>query len=175
MEQIGLTLLPKHHFRVLKIITLISCDNKDLGTIIYSREINEKYNFKENLALVSENFAFSNQDSYPNDFIDNSILDSIKLIYPNSYGHSDTQFFQSDINKISRITSKDIVKTKMVFQPFIGLLDYQSLRREQLFAFGIKLNIYTYKENELETFPEIIVNYDYSINLDYEMNNLEFL
>jgi len=166
MDTVTLELLPKRQCRVLKKIVIISNEKKELGTIIYTRELTYKYNFINQTEIELNQNNSTAKETYTNDYIDNIILELIKVRYPESYSINDTLFFKSDLQKIKILTNLKIIKTKIIFHPFIAHLDYTTLRREIINYYQFNLNIYTHKENESGLIGTFFINYDLSYDLE---------
>jgi hypothetical protein len=166
MDTIKLELLPKLQCRVLKKIVIISTEKKELGTIIYTRELTDKYEFIKQTEIEFNPNNSTAKETYPSDYIDNIILESIKVRYPESYSINDTLFFKSDLQKIKILTNLKIIKTKIIFQPFIAHLNYTTLRRTNINSYQYNLNIYTHRENESGLIGTFFINYDFNFRLE---------
>lgn len=99
MDTIELELLPKLQCRVLKKIVIISTEKKELGTIIYTRELTDKYEFIKQTEIEFNPNNSTAKETYPSDYIDNIILESIKVRYPESYSINDTLFLNQIYKK----------------------------------------------------------------------------
>jgi hypothetical protein len=169
-----LELLQKHQYRILKMIVIISIEGKELGTIIYSRKLTEKYNFKKKSEIENHPNSSSSIEIFPNDYIDNYIFNSIKKLYPKSSIINETQYFKTDLQKVEVLKNRKVFSSKIIFQPFIAHIDYNTLRRENITSYEYVLKIYSKKDNVSELIDSFFVNYDFEKDLYNDLGEIEF-
>lgn len=92
MEPRTIKFLPLDQMRILKQIFIVNENKYDrevaVGYILYERKLTKEYKFSETPKEERDfryYLEYPRQDSYPNDEVDDLILQSIKNTYPKSY------------------------------------------------------------------------------------------
>jgi hypothetical protein len=151
MEQKTLKWLDISEMKILKQIFIISDGQQGesvIGRVVYTRPLTIDYNLKKQQDEGNKLDRFLNdyprQENYPTDRIDEIIFDSIRKAYPKSKLRNDTILFNVDLDKISILRNRKIIKSAIYFSPefsnITSIFDYvgKSFQAPQ-----IKINIYS--------------------------------
>lgn len=162
MEERVLKWLDIDEMKVLKQIIIIS-DRKngetELGSIIYTRPLTEHYNFKkqqEEDKKVKDSGTFSRllqeypkQKNFPNDRIDEIILEAIISSYPKSIVRNDTILFNVDSEKIDVLKNRMVIPSTIYFSPeFSNASNFYDFVGKEFRAPKINVNVYSFYKPE---------------------------
>ena len=161
MKQCDLRWLDVSEMKVLKQIILVSDRDGgevELGRMIYTRPLSEKYNFKiqdaedgnDSEKSVDRLFQeYPKQENYPNDRLDEIIMTSVRNSYPKSMLRNESILFNVDLEKIKTLTNRRAVPSTMYLSPeFSNAGSYSEFVGKEFRAPRIEFNIYTYYNPE---------------------------
>lgn len=172
--------------KILKQIIIVSDRQNgetELGSILYTRPMNESYNLKKQQEEDEKSTESSfdrlfkehpKQENYPNDRLDEIIFESIKKIYPKSVLRNETILFNVDLDKIETLKNRIAIPCSIYFSPeFSNIGNYSAYLGQEFKVPLINLNIYSYYK------PEFLINQNFyaTYNLTEEniLNSLEIL
>ena len=151
MEVKTLKWLDISEMKILKQIIIIS-DRQNgesvIGRVIYTRPLTVDYNLKKQQKEESELDMFLNeyprQENYPTDRIDEIIFNSIRKAYPKVKLRNDTILFNVDLEKISILRNRNIIKSAIYFSPeFSNITNIFDYVGNTFQSFQININIYS--------------------------------
>jgi len=161
MKQKTLKWLEITEMKILKHIIIISDRQNgetELGSILYTRPLTEKYNFKKQQEedLASEETGiekiikgYPKQKNYPSDRIDEIIYDSVTKQYPKSILRNDSILFNVDIEKLDLLKNRLIIPCSMYFSPeFSNIENFYEYVGKEFRAPQLNLNIFSYYKPE---------------------------
>lgn len=125
-----ITILPVDEFRVIKQIKIISefANNREysIGYILYERRLTNDYSFKE-VSKENNDFLYNlecpRQDSYPNDSVDEIILQSIRNSFPKSTARNYSLISTVDTENIKILQNRHIEQSEITFSPDFSQID----------------------------------------------------
>ncbi|MFA0960350.1 hypothetical protein AB9P05_00940 [Roseivirga sp. BDSF3-8] len=162
MEEIVLKWLKINEMKVLKQIIIIS-DRKngetELGSILYTRPLTENYNFKkqqeeDEKEKDSDSWSrllqeYSKQKNYPNDRIDEIILEAVKSSYPKSIVRNDSILFNVDSEKIDVFKNRMVIPATIYFSPeFTHVGNFYDFVGKEFRAPKANVNVYSFFKPE---------------------------
>lgn len=108
--------LPKHMFRIEKIISLNSSSLLN-GEIRYLRTFEDGYKMKKNTTTKGnefDRFLYGiPENEYPNDVLDDTIFQAVKGVYPNASVKSKLILFETDIIDLTYLKDRRIETLKI--------------------------------------------------------------
>jgi len=150
MEPTNITFLPIEQMRILKQVILIN-DSKyerdvSIGYILYEREFSPSYRFKETTKEERDfNYLvdYPRQDSYPNDKVDDLILQSIRNTFPKSRVRNHSIICNLDQEKLRVLQNRTIERNSMHITPDLSGLDIYNLAGKKFRTVPKEFNIYS--------------------------------
>jgi hypothetical protein len=115
-----------------------------IGVIAYLRKIQRDYNLKNDpepnqfLRLLN----YPKQELFPNDELDDIILNSVKEKYPKSFIRNTQISFDSDIEKIKIITKVPKQISTIEVRPNFGQIDLSKIAGQSFNIFYKNINVY---------------------------------
>ncbi len=150
------TVLPIEQMKIIKRINFVTENkfNQDIiiGFIIYERNLSPTYKFdskKTDENRFSYLVSYPKQESYPNDEIDNLILNTVKGIYPKSLVHNELLFSSIDVENLERLVKRPNEKTIFIISPDFSEMDVTDLIGKQFNCFRKSVNIYVDSSSDL--------------------------
>lgn len=141
-------LLELDDWKIVKQINIISKNSYAvdiaIGQIFYEREINDdyKYNDESNEHRITQLINYPKQSCFPNDEIDEMILDSIKDKYPDSFITNYQIIFDSDSERIIHFINRPKEEAYLEVRPDFSQIDLNTLYGQEIEIFRRKVNIY---------------------------------
>lgn len=158
METITIKWLSPDEFRILKRIVIIGDRNSsevELGSIFYTRELTDDYAFKKPMQEDESDqisrimSGYPKQENYPNDELDEIIIEAIRKSFPKSIVQNDTILFTVDLDKLQVMKRRNIAPAVMYFSPdFSHFYDLARYVGKEFKAPALPVNIYTYYNTE---------------------------
>ncbi len=148
--------LPVNEMKIVKQINLQIQNRNGIditaGIILYYREISDTYKFNKKKKEDRDFFHFINypgQEDYPNDDLDNLILQAIKFDFPKAKINSDLLFSTSDVERYENLTKRPYEKAELTFIPDFSGIDLNQLPKKSFTGFRKQINIYVDGSGEL--------------------------
>ncbi|MBI1770009.1 MAG: hypothetical protein HY015_03565 [Bacteroidetes bacterium] len=171
MEPTVITFLPIEDMRVLKQIILVN-DSKygrdvSIGYILYEREFSSNYKFKETPKEEKDfkyHLEYPRQDSYPNDKVDDLILQSIKNTFPKSRLRNHSIVCNIDQQKLMALQNRTVEKSDVQITPDFSGIDIYSLAGKQFKTVRKVFSIYSESQIDDITNLAFFGYYDISDN-----------
>lgn len=105
--------LPVEEMSVLKQVYIVSdfqgTGDFRIGYLLYLRKLSDTYRFvevEEEKKDFNYHLTYPKQEYFPNDVLDELILQSVKNIYPKSYTFSHSILFTMDLELIERLKDR---------------------------------------------------------------------
>jgi hypothetical protein len=144
------TILPIEEIRIVKQLFIVKesrhNDNDiSIGYILYERKLTDKYKFAETPKEEQDfNYflEYPRQDTFPNDNIDDLILQSVKNSYPKSLVKNHTIFSSLDEEKIEIFQDRPTEKSHFKITPNLSVLDLNKLVGREFEWIQKKITIY---------------------------------
>ena len=135
-------------WKILKEINIVSKNSYEqeivIGVISYLRQVQKDYFLQEDseknefLRLLN----YPKQELFPQDIIDEIILNAVKEQYPKSFVRNTQISFDSDLEKIKIITQVPKQIARLEVRPNFSQVDLSTLVGQQLNFFIKDINIY---------------------------------
>lgn len=156
MKPKTITVLPIDELRVIKQIFLTKeskhNDNDiSIGYILYERKFTGNYKFTETPKEKRDfkyYLEYPRQDSYPNDSIDDLILQSVKNTYPKSIVKSHSLICNIDKEKIEILQDRPSEKSHIKITPDFSGRDFNKIAGREFDWIQKKITIYADSINE---------------------------
>lgn len=183
MKTTTIKILPIEELRIIKQITLISqfANNQDysIGYILYERKLTKEYKFVETPEEEKDfkyYMEYPRQDSYPNDNIDELILQSIRNSFPKSTLRNHSIICNVDIDKKERMQNREFRINNIQFTPNFSQIDMNDLKGKSFE--GLNISIKVYNDYKLEGIENLFFQGYYNLNdlnvLD-ELDTIQFI
>lgn len=141
-------MLDFQEWKIMKEIHIVSQNSYDqeivIGVIAYLRKIQKDYYLKKDpepnefLRLLN----YPKQDLFPQDYLDEIILNSVKEKHPKSFVRNTEISFDSDIEKINIITQVPKQLARFEVRPNFSQVDLSKFVGQSLYFFIKDINIY---------------------------------
>ncbi len=145
-----ISVLPMEEIRVIKQIMLISefANNREysIGYILYERKLTDNYKFKETPKEkkdFSDYLEYPRQDSYPNDNVDEIILQSIRNTFPKSTLRNYSLICNVDIDRVKILQNRPIEQSEITFTPDFSQVDIYELAGKSFNGLRKPVKIYS--------------------------------
>lgn len=129
-----ISILPMEEIRVIKQIMIISefANNREysIGYILYERKLSDTYKFKETPKEqrdFSYYLEYPRQDSYPNDNLDDIILQSVRNTFPKSTLRNYSLICNVDRDRIQMFQNRQFEQSEIAFTPDFSQIDIYEL------------------------------------------------
>ena len=118
-------MLSEHGMKIVKTIAVESIQHNGMAhhaKIVYLRDFTEQYKMKQKI-VVDEREKFNRlfngipEDEYPNDFLDNSILEMVNQKFSGAKLTSSMMLFSSDLRELQQLAHSIIMKAEMFVEP----------------------------------------------------------
>ena len=133
--------LPSEEIAIIKQIVLVPDSrifSNGIGHLVYIRKSAPNYWFKE----LSE--EHNGQELYPNDELDDIVLQSIRNYYSKSFVRNHFLFYDTDTDYLSMLTNKLKVRSSIRFMPSIPPhIDITKFIGQTFECLDMGVNIYT--------------------------------
>lgn len=149
-------ILKPEEMKFIKKINIISQNrlNNDIviGFLIYERKISLDYTFKpkdksdDNMKYL---ITYPKQSDYPTDEIDELILETIRISYPNSIVHTEILFSTGDIEWLENLKNRPFEVSNLIIRPDFFGQDLERLVGKEFEVFRKDLRIYVEGSSEL--------------------------
>lgn len=142
----------------IKQISLIpENEEKIIGHILYERIPSEEYQLKKQKFDDEEDFfrimklvnGYPSQEDFPNDEIDNIILEGIKDQFPNSKLINHAIIYKSHEEWVNKMRERPFDVSRINIQPQIKSSDYQKLSGKHIKDIVFDLRIYKERTSQL--------------------------
>lgn len=152
MEIKTIKFLPTGQMKIVKEILIVDV-NQDgnefvIGSLMYERILSTDYKFievPENQRDFSCYIDYPKQDLYPNDNVDNLILQSIQNSFPKSLVKNHTLLCNVDEEKIRILKNKKVESGVIRITPDFSGIDIYNKQTQQLRMIQQEVNIYTFR------------------------------
>lgn len=118
-------MLSEHGMKIVKTIAVESIQHNGMAhhaKIVYLRDFTEQYKMKQKI-VVDEREKFNRlfngipEAEYPNDFLDDSILEMVNQKFPGAKLSSSMMLFSSDLRELQQLAQSIIMKAEMFVEP----------------------------------------------------------
>jgi len=169
-------------WRILKEINIVSKTSFDqeivIGTIVYLREISKDYFLKddEEKNQLLRLLHYPKQELFPQDILDDIILNAIKEKFPKSFVKNSEVAFTSDLEKIERTQSKPFENAFLEVRPNFSQVDLYPLVGKIFNFFRKEIRIYQdfTKESIMGHYFTGICDYDNHEETFKKLNKIDF-
>jgi hypothetical protein len=177
MQQKTITVLPLDEIRILKQIIIIndSQDNREIsiGYILYERKMSQDYKFIET-PKEERDFTYyldyPKQDSYPNDNVDDILLQSVRNRYPKSKLINHSIICNVDLEKINMLQNPPSELSQIQITPDFSGIDISTLVGKQFEQAFKQIKIYA--DFRLEDIKNLAFFGYYDLNDDEIINKV---
>ena len=177
MQQKTITVLPLDEIRILKQIIIIndSQDNREIsiGYILYERKKSQDYKFIET-PKEERDFTYyldyPKQDSYPNDNVDDILLQSVRNRYPKSKLINHSIICNVDLEKINMLQNPPSELSQIQITPDFSGIDISTLVGKQFEQAFKQIKIYA--DFRLEDIKNLAFFGYYDLNDDEIINKV---
>lgn len=158
--------------RIVKQIFIVTNSNdKDitLGYVLYERKLSEEYKFKETPKEerdFSYYLEYPKQDTYPNDSIDDLILQTFRNQYPKSSLKNYSVLCNINVNNIETMKNKHVEKFYFGITPDFSGVDTYSLAGRSFGADQKEINLYS--DSKVGTISRVSGYYELNDNATIE-------
>lgn len=178
------TILPIENIRIVKQLFIVKesrhNDNDiSIGYILYERKLNDQYKFVETPKEERDfnyHLEYPRQDSFPNDNIDDLILQSVKNSYPKSLVKNHSIISSLDEEKIEIFQDRPTEKSHIKITPDLSGLDLNKMVGREFEWIQMKVTIYV--DSSREDLKNVAFFGHYDINdkniLD-QINDIKFI
>ncbi|WP_338378052.1 hypothetical protein [uncultured Flavobacterium sp.] len=149
-------ILRPEEMKFIKKINIISKNRLEndivIGFLLYERSISLDYTFKpkeDSIDKITYLITYPKQTDYPTDEIDELILETIKLSYPNSIVHSKMLFSSGDIEWLENLKDRPFEISNLIIRPDFFGQDIEKLVGKEFEIFRKDLKIYVDSSSEL--------------------------
>lgn len=141
-------LLSEYGMKIIKTINLDKSAPNGMNhhaSMVYLRDLTEQYKMKPKI-VVNECEKFNRlltgipEEEYPNDFLDEAVLEMVKQVFPNASMKSQLLLFSSELRDLQQLSQSIRLTSQLVVKPNLnGLSDIAitMLNRLELVHFGI--------------------------------------
>lgn len=149
MQQKTITVLPLDEIRILKQIIIVTdsqySNEISIGYILYERKMSQDYKFIET-PKEKRDFTyyldFPKQDSYPNDNVDDILLQSVKNRFPKSKLINHSIICNVDIDKVKVLQNQSSELSQIQITPDFSGIDLSTLVGKQFEQAFKQIKIY---------------------------------
>jgi len=148
MEPHVIEFLPIEEMRIVKqIIVMTHSNDRDisLGYILYERKFTEEYKLKETPEEerdFSYYLEYPKQDTFPNDNIDDLILQAFRNQYPKSILRNHSVLCNIDVRNIETLKNRPVEQFFLEITPDFSGTDIYSLAGKSFDIYQKEINLY---------------------------------
>lgn len=141
--------LDPSEWRILKVIRLSGRIGKETkyvkGVLLYTRPFSTDYKLKArpDVPSIEKCLYGLREEDYPNDRLDEIILNAVKAQFPDSICSTDRILFEDDLEKVDRFKKKASITAEMLFSLNFQGVDLYVNEGELFNEKRLSLNIYT--------------------------------
>ncbi len=147
--------LPTSEMKIIKKIELIISNSNNIdiivGFIIYKRELSSNYNFiqqTKNEKSFHYLLKYPKHDEYPEDNIDQLILETIQKEFPKARLRNSLLFSTSDVEYYDKLIKRPYEEAELIIEPDFWGMEIQELEGKTIRRFCKNINIYVNHSKE---------------------------